>query len=131
MIFRNTFVAYISSLVITVSLLCLVPLLISDTFELPVPAALPYSTENNPWLFWITYAHHAWSGFSYLCIHGGVDNLFVGLLLLIRRQQEILKYRLRNLTKLCTFNCGNLKREIKIQHKIIKYCIYDHEKIHK
>ena len=57
------------------------------------------------------------------------DNLFIGFLILIRRQQEILKYRLQKVA-FYSMNSCRTQKEVMIEHESIKQCIKWHNSIY-
>ena len=128
--FRNICIIYVGFQFFQLNGLVLGSWIFSDDSELPAPVVLPYSMEN-PILFWLTWLHQGSVGSLCLFIHGGVDTLFVGFLIYVLRQQEILKHRLRNLFEYYNSKHEKLDNEIKIQHEKIKECVEDHQKIYR
>lgn len=106
-----------------------VPMIMTRKFELPLEVVLPYSTEDTM-NFWLTYLHQGIVGFGVTSVHTAVDNLFGGLLMLIKCQQDVLKYRLEHLTILCNFNVESIEQKITIEHQYIKRCIKFHNRIY-
>ena len=98
--------------------------------RVPLNVALPYSVQNSKFNFCVTYAHQIVAVYAAACGHIVSDNLFVGFLLLIRRQQEILKYRLQNITVSYNLNLSRAQRII-VHHRFIKQCIEDHDLIYR
>lgn len=118
------------SMIVIVLLKAISPIAESGVgMPLPVDAWYPYSIENPYW-FWITYLHQVILGSSAVCAHVSIDTLFVGLLLKMSCQIDVLKHRLRNLTKSCDegmkFKCLNT-----LQKKLICQSIYHHERIYR
>ena len=96
----------------------------SKEVGLPAPVILPYSI-GNPTIFWATYVYQFITGYTFTVIHVVTDTTFFGLLLLIKRHQEILKSRLRNL-----MGFSNLHQFAKVNaEKQIKQIIVDHQHI--
>ena len=98
--------------------------------RLPINVVLPYSVQNSTFKFGITYAWQMVGTSAVVHGHLVADNLFVSFLLLIRRQQEILKYRLQNITVSCNSNLSGA-RSIMVHNQLIKQCIKDHELIYR
>ena len=101
------------------------------SLELPSNLALLYSIEKSRSIFWLTVLHENFCGFLAGCENIVADNLFVGFLLLIRRQQEILKYRLQNMVVFCKRISCNAQEAVIIEHKLIKHCIRHHDRIYR
>ena len=84
------------SMLMTLNLCIITPIIVTKNLSLPVPVALPYSVENSI-IFWATYLQQSIVGFTLAAVHISVDGTFFGLLLLIKRHQEVLKYRIQHL----------------------------------
>lgn len=124
--YRRVFFAYSMFLVVVPNTMFL-PTLIAH--QLPVNVALPFSTENSKKKFLMAYAYELVGAVLAACVLICVDNLFVGFLLLIRHQQEILKYRLKNIS--WNLNSNRTRNTIIIQHRSIKQCINSHNRIYR
>ena len=118
--------------VFLVSLTCaaLVPLIIKETIELPIPSGLPFPNDNLL-LFWLTYLLQLSIGIVNILVQAGVDNLFIGFMILVVYKQEVLKYRLRNITAPRNFKFDSRKEKIDYEHRMLKQCIRDHEIIYR
>ena len=117
-------------MLVSLSFFVITPILLTGNLDLPMPVSLPYSVENSV-IFWTTYLYQATTAFIVCSVHVAVDSTFSGLLLLIKRHQEILKFRLQNLT---TFSNGSefksRHRKLNAEHSI-KQIIKDHERIYR
>ena len=114
----------------TLSIMILTPLIVAENLTMPYPVAIPYSVENSV-SFWLTFLYLSATGFTVGVVHISVDGTFFGLLMIMMRHQEILKYRIRHLTN---FSRGS---EFKIAHKKgnaehqLKKIVQDHELIYR
>ena len=106
-------------------ILSIVPAVISKNVAFPTPVTLPYSVEN-PTIFWATYIYQIITIYTFVAIHVGTDITFFGLLLLVKRHQEMLKFRLQSLTKFSGLFDQNVNAE-----KEIKQIIIDHQRIYR
>ena len=128
--YRQLFILY-SMVVATASIFCIIaPILDTKSFILPIPVALPYSVEN-PIIFWPTFVRQCITGFAVAASHLSVDNTFFGLLLLIKREQEVLKYLIRRLeTYFTTFDSKSGPQKVIVQHEL-KRIIKDHQRMYR
>ncbi|OXU25582.1 hypothetical protein TSAR_001225 [Trichomalopsis sarcophagae] len=100
-----------------------------STMQLPVDAWYPYSIQKSL-NFWLTYFHQIILGSSLICVHIGIDTLFVGLLLKLVCQINILRYRLQSLTTLCSENYKNFEHFNAMGRKFIYRYIHHQNKIY-
>ena len=114
----------------TLGLVMIAPLVDAKQFKLPVQVILPYSVENSI-LFWATFLQECICGFAVSVTHLSVDNTFFGLLLIIKRHQEVLKHRIQNLVSFsmsCESKSGQQK--VNVEHEL-KKIIKDHQHIYR
>ena len=97
---------------------------------LPVKAWYPYSIENT-YLFWCTYIQQFILGATNVLTHVSIDTLFIGILLKILCQIEILSYRIQNLNKIRRANFENANYIKNIETKNIASIFYNHELINR
>ena len=115
---------------ITLACASLVPLIIQETLELPIPSWLPYSIDDLL-VFWPSYLLQVSVGTMNILVQAGVDNLFIGFMILVMYKQEVLKYRLRNITAPRNFKFDSRKEKTDYEHRMLKQCIRDHELIYR
>ena len=114
----------------TLSFCIIAPIVVTKEFTLPVQVVLPYSVENSI-LFWATFLQQCIYGFAISVTHLSVDNTFFGLLLIIKRHQEVLKHRIQNLVSF-SMSCESKSRQQKlnVEHEL-KKIIKDHQHIYR
>ncbi|XP_011503365.1 PREDICTED: odorant receptor 94a-like [Ceratosolen solmsi marchali] len=93
---RWLFAVYTILIITSMILRSLTPILESKKFiNLPFVAWYPYKIDN-PLSFWLTYCHQIISGATLSCMHLSTDTLFVGFLLHMNCQINILIVRLKD-----------------------------------
>ena len=114
----------------TLSFCIIAPIVVTKEFTLPVQVVLPYSVENSI-LFWATFLQQCICASALSATHLSVDDTFFGLLLLIKRHQEVLKYRIQNLVSFST-SCESKSGQQKVnaEHQL-KKIIEDHQRIYR
>ena len=127
---RFVTIVYSASMIGIVLLKAMSPIMESSSVPLPVDAWYPYSIEKPKW-FWITYLHQVILGSSAVCSHIGIDTLFVGLLLKVLCQINVLKYRLHNVTNVCEDHFKSVEHLQDVERKTLIKCIRDHERIYR
>lgn len=107
------------------------PMLGAESNEsMPVDALYFYDIKN--WCYyWLTYFHQVILGGSVICAHIGIDTLFVGLVLKLSCQIDLLKCRLRKVSEICGAKDTYSEDYKFIQRKMLFKCIEHHQMIYR
>ena len=116
---------------VMIQIFCMVtPVIVTKNLALPVPVALPHSVENSI-ISWASYLYQSTTGFTLISVHISVDCTFFGLLLLMKRHQEVLKYRIQHSMNFPTDSEIQIwDKKVNFEKKIEKL-IEDHDSIYK
>ena len=96
--------------------------------SLPFKIWLPFDNSQDK-IFWITYIPNAFGLLGVSCIAIGNDTLFIGFLISVGEQLDLLHHRLVNLTKDVgkTADCNMSKNNIEmIEQNLMRQHIHHH-----
>ncbi|XP_058802751.1 odorant receptor Or2-like [Phymastichus coffea] len=120
---------YAAGIITALAVKASTPMLKSQTsWALPIPAWCPYRIDNFPNYF-AAYVQEILGGVPMICLHIGIDSLFVTLVLQLCTKLAVLKYRMKT-----TFNSHELEFDIPIKKhhnadKILAKFADKHERI--